>query len=72
IDIYRMMEEYRGDVLLIHGSNDSIVPFEYTKRAMEHFPNAKLIVLDGAEHGFHGPEREGVVKTVTAYIKERI
>ena len=72
IDIYQMMKEYKGDVLLIHGSKDSIVPFEYTKRALEHFPNAKLIVLDGAEHGFHGPERQEVIKTVTSFVKERI
>ena len=71
-DIYELMEDYEGDVLLVHGSADSIVPFEYTREAMDHFPHAKLIVLDGAEHGFHGPEREGVVKTVTAYVKERI
>jgi len=72
IDIYRMMEDYEDEVLLIHGNKDSIVPFEYTQRAMEHFPNAELIVLKDAEHGFHGPERQEVIKTVTSFVKERI
>ncbi|MCR4633732.1 MAG: lysophospholipase [Erysipelotrichaceae bacterium] len=71
-DIYKQMERYGGEVLLIHGEADSIVPYDSVKKAMDHFKNAKLIVLPEAEHGFHGPEREKVIETVTDYVLKRI
>ena len=72
LDIYEMMKECDSDVLLIHGMKDSIVPFEFTQKAYEAFRNCTLVTLQDAEHGFHGPEREGVMKMCLDFVKERI
>lgn len=69
-DIYETMKEYSGPVLLIHGTKDEIAPLSYTEKALDYFPNAKLVVLDGADHGFHGPERNDVIKMTYDFINE--
>ena len=70
--IYEMMKEYDGDVLLIHGDKDEIVTTESVEKAANCFPNCELIVLKGAEHGFHGPERQQVIDIVLDFILKRI
>ncbi len=70
--IYERMKDYEGDVLLIHGSADSIVNYGSVEKAARSFPHAQLVVLKGAEHGFHGLEREDVIKMVTGFLKDRI
>ena len=69
-DIYELMKRYYGNVLLIHGSADSIIPLSSAQKAQENFPHAKLIVIEGAEHGFHGPEREEVIQMAVDFIKK--
>ena len=69
-DIYELMKRYYGNVLLIHGSADSIIPLSSAQKAQENFPHAKLIVIEGAEHGFHGPEREEVIQMAIDFIKK--
>ncbi|MBR3251124.1 MAG: alpha/beta fold hydrolase [Erysipelotrichaceae bacterium] len=70
--IYEMMKEYNGDVLLIHGDKDKIVTTESVEKAKNCFPNCELIILKGAEHGFHGPERTEVIDIVLNFILKRI
>ena len=69
-NIYELMKRYYGNVLLIHGSADSIIPLSSAQKAQENFPHAKLIVIEGAEHGFHGPEREEVIQMAVDFIKK--
>lgn len=52
-DIYAEISGYSGDVLIIHGSDDEIVPTECSLRAARIYgPSAELVVLDGMGHGF--------------------
>ena len=67
-DIYSLMKDYKKDVLLMHGTDDSIVPISYAQKATRYFPNAEFISIKGAEHGFHGPERNDVIKTVLDFV----
>ena len=53
-DIYQLMKEYPKKVLIIHGSDDSIVPYSYSERAKNTFADAQLIRIEGANHGFGG------------------
>ncbi len=53
-DIYDVIRNYPGRVLIIHGTADSIVPISYSERAVEVFPDAELISYEGANHGFFG------------------
>lgn len=70
--IYEMMKDYDGDVLLIHGDEDEIVTLESVEKAQNSFPNSKLVVLKGAKHGFHGPERTKVIDMVLNFIENHI
>ena len=53
-DIYGAIAAYDQDVLLIHGDSDTIVPLEYSQRALEVYPSARLEVIRGGGHGFYG------------------
>lgn len=53
-DIYEIMASYSGKVLIIHGTSDNIAPISYSERAAETFPDAQLVKIEGAGHGFYG------------------
>ena len=43
---------YRGPVLIVHGTKDSIVNPQYSRQAQRAYPNAKLHIIQGGAHGF--------------------
>ncbi len=45
---------YHGPVLIIHGDEDEIVPYEYAEKAEKLYDNAKLIPIRNADHCFTG------------------
>ena len=55
-DIYDEIGNYKNDVLLIHGTEDEVVPLSYSERAAAVYENAELKVIDGAGHGFYSGE----------------
>ena len=48
--MYDKVKNITCPVLIIHGDADASVPIEQSKKAFPNFPNAKLIVLKGADH----------------------
>ena len=69
-DIEADMRAYNGHVLLLHGSEDDIVPITYSKRASELFPDAQLITIEQASHGFFGEHAETAVNACVSFIHE--
>lgn len=53
-DAYENIGNYKGNVLILHGSNDFIVDKSYSERAAEVYENCKLVIVQGATHGFNG------------------
>ena len=51
-DIYKVMTNYTGKALIIHGTADSIVPISCSQKAAMLMANATLIPVENAEHGF--------------------
>ncbi|MBR4211962.1 MAG: alpha/beta fold hydrolase [Oscillibacter sp.] len=51
-DIYEVMRGYRGDVLIVHGDADALVPLSYSERARDAYASAELRVIPGTPHGF--------------------
>lgn len=43
---------YSKNVLILHGDKDAIVPISYANRAVDTYPNAELIIMNGEGHGF--------------------
>ena len=55
-DIFDTIRTYRNPVLIIHGTDDPVVPLSYSERAAETFENAELKIIKGAGHGFYWGE----------------
>lgn len=71
-DIYELMPEYDHDVLIIHGTNDTVVPYEYAVRASETFNNAELMTIQGAGHGFSGQDNVNAINKALEYLMENL
>lgn len=67
-DIYREMPKYTGDVLIIHGTADPIVPISYSERAARTFPHARLIRIPGAGHGFSGEDDDRAIRDMLGFL----
>ena len=67
-DIYDLIGSYTGDVLILHGDQDDIVPLSYSERAVKVFPSAKLVVMPGQKHGFTGESRAEAMKKAAEFI----
>ncbi|MBQ2193897.1 MAG: alpha/beta fold hydrolase [Bacteroidales bacterium] len=55
-DIYKEIAGYQGDVLIIHGTEDSLVKPEYSAKASNVYDRSEFHLIFGAGHGFRKPE----------------
>jgi len=55
-DIYREIAGYQGEVLIVHGTEDSLVKPEYAALASNVYDHCELHLIYGAGHGFWKPE----------------
>jgi hypothetical protein len=74
LDTYPRAGQYKGDVLLIHGSEDETVPpqvsGEYRDRA--YGSNADVHIIEGADHTFNGHEWEQeVIRLILSFLTEK-
>ena len=51
-DPYKTIGNYGGNVMIIHGSEDLLVPLSYSRRAADVYTSGTLIKLEGQGHGF--------------------
>jgi non-heme chloroperoxidase len=74
------LEDFREDLkainvptLIIHGDQDRIVPFEVSgKRTAEMVKGSRLVVLEGAPHGFAATHAEELNKELVAFLAEPV
>ncbi len=52
INLIEIISSYKGPVLIVHGTGDSIVDYHYSERAAEAYENATLKLIPKASHGF--------------------
>jgi len=69
IDPYLGMTSYDGDVLIIQGDKDEMVPMESARQAALLFRNATLKVLDGVGHVFKGEAGKRMHALLQEYIR---
>lgn len=62
----------KKNVLILHGSDDSIVPLKYSKQANETYSNSTLHIIDGAGHGFNGEHFDQAMDYITEYLDANI
>lgn len=70
VDIYEKMNEFNKRVIIFHGSEDPIVPISYLEKALDIFPQAEYIEVEGGEHGFRGEILLDVAKIVVDFVNE--
>ena len=68
LSIYDLLPSYTKPVLIIHGSKDSVVDISYSIRASHTYPNASLKVIDNADHGFRGKDRDQAASIILNYL----
>lgn len=68
-DIYEEIAAYDRDVLMIHGDADSIVPLNYSERALEVYPSSELKVISGGGHGFYGEDARQAIEYMLEYLE---
>lgn len=71
-DIYELMPDYQHDVLIIHGTADTVVPYQYAVRASETFPSAELMTIQNGGHGFSGQDRTNAINKSVDYLLEHL
>jgi len=49
---YEVIGGYEGPVLIMHGSDDRVVPVSYSEKALGVYKNARMHVLEKEGHGF--------------------
>ena len=71
-DIYDVMKNYDGNALIIHGTADTLVPYEYAQRAAETMKNAELVKIEGAGHGFDSRDNEYATELAVGFVKDTL
>lgn len=67
-DVYDVIGGYAGDVLILHGDRDGIVPLRYSQRAAEVYRSAELVVMPGQDHGFVGEARSEAMRREAEFL----
>ena len=68
-DVYADMPRYSSPVLIVHGTADATAPISYSERAEKTFPDAGLLSIDGAGHGFSGQAWDRAMGGTAAYLQ---
>ena len=71
-DIYEVMEDIECKTLLMHGTNDNVVPISYAERASETIPNCEYVVYQGQGHGFSGAAEKDSTERTIKFLKENL
>lgn len=71
-DPYEVIGDYDKNVLILHGTEDTIVPMSYAERAQQTYQNAELVIFEGEGHGFSEEGRKKEEKLTLEFIQENL
>jgi len=67
------LSNYKGEALIIHGTEDEVVPLEHAYRFKKVLPSCKLKEIKGADHTYNRVEwEEEVLKETVNFLKEKL
>lgn len=73
LDVYGRSGHYNGPVRIIHGDKDDIAPIEYARRYLDHYGNAELETVPGADHGWGTvPHRTRLHASTLDFLREHL
>lgn len=70
LDTYATIAKFTGKVLILHGDRDSMVPLSYSRKAIDAYRSATLVVMPGAGHGFYGQDLTLAGQKIVAFITD--
>lgn len=68
IDVFNTIGGFKGNVFILHGDKDDIVPFSYSERAVKTYEHAALIKMDNEGHGFSEQGNDKAKKAVLEFM----
>lgn len=68
VDVVSRLGDFTGNVIIIQGSEDELVPAHYSEEASTIFPNCEYYVIEGSGHGFGGEDFETAVNYGLEYL----
>ena len=71
LPIYETAEGYRGDVCIIHGTGDRIVPYTVALHYQHIYRNPELHLIPREDHGFSN-DREGAAKIAAEFLARHL
>ena len=69
LDIYHTAGKYTGEVLLLHGLNDTLVPWTFSEYYTLVYKNARVEYLKGQDHGF-SQDIEGTSRKAVEFLAQ--
>ena len=68
-DVYSLIGDFSGRVLLIHGTKDNLVDISYSKKAIEKYSDIEFFEIEGAGHGFTAANDKRAKELLLEFIK---
>lgn len=68
MDIYSLISGYDKNVIILHGTDDTIVPYSFSEKALSVYRNALLEPFEHAVHGFSGEELDRACRLASEFI----
>lgn len=69
-DMLKSATKYNGPVLLLHGSDDIIVPETYSEKANKKFKHSSLHIIKHAGHEFKGTHKKEAFKLIDNFLNK--
>ncbi|WP_049928979.1 alpha/beta fold hydrolase [Halopiger goleimassiliensis] len=69
-DLHDRLHEIRVPTLVLHGTNDRVVPVENGRQLDERLPNARLELIEGGSHCFFIEDAERVNEELLAFLED--
>ena len=70
MNVYETIGDYKGNVLILHGDQDDVVPYSYSERAAVLYESAKLVRLEGEGHGFSPEGSKKAMGLVAGFLEQ--
>ena len=69
-DAWDRIRSLQIPALVLHGTEDRVIPVENGRRLAEAIPGARLVLLEGAGHVYHSEQPEASDRAVVDFLRE--
>ena len=70
MDVYSEIAKDEKPILILQGTEDSLVNPEHSKQVNEIYKDSEIFLIEGAGHGFDGKQFDEAVTHIVDYLKK--